>query len=187
MYSKGSTSRPITVGDLFFVGPHPALKMFSTLEPAIVKDIEDVTSTVTHVSSGLLQSNKALFKETGDVGVKHLLATPNPAVTNRALLAFQQQQSNFEKTTFMVMDSNTTKRVFKDCTRVYVPSIGDMNAVYVWNKPINDEPECLLFTFEGHTMVLKGIVNGVSTKFLLDTGASGTAFIQRQFCVDESI
>ena len=37
------------------------------------------------------------------------------------------------------------------------------------------------------TMVLKGTVNGVSTKFLLDTGASGTAFIQRQFCIDESI
>ena len=36
-------------------------------------------------------------------------------------------------------------------------------------------------------MVLKGTVNGVSTKFLLDTGASGTAFIQRQFCIDESI
>jgi hypothetical protein len=64
--------------------------MFSTLEPSIVKDIEAVTSTVTHVSSGLLQSNKALFKETGAVGVKHLLATPNPAITKRALLAFQQ-------------------------------------------------------------------------------------------------
>jgi predicted aspartyl protease len=93
------------------------------------------------------------------------------------LLAFQQQQSNFEKATFIVMDTNTTKRVFKDWTRVCVPSIGDMNAVYVWNKPINDEPECLMLTSEGHTIVLKGTVNGVSTKFLLDTGASGTAFI----------
>ena len=36
-------------------------------------------------------------------------------------------------------------------------------------------------------MVLKGTVNGVSTKFLLGTGASGTAFIQRQFCKEESI
>jgi predicted aspartyl protease len=68
-----------------------------------------------------------------------------------------------------------------------VPSIGDMNAVYVWSKPVNDEPECVMFTLEGHTMVLKGNVNGVSTKFLLDTGASCTAFIQRQFCIDESI
>jgi hypothetical protein len=62
------------VSDPFFVGPPPALKMFSTLEPAIVKDIEAVTSTVTHVSAGLLQSNNAMFKETGAVGVKHLLA-----------------------------------------------------------------------------------------------------------------
>jgi predicted aspartyl protease len=58
-----------------------------------------------------------------------------------------------------------------------------------------------MFTSVGHTMILKGTVdetlcNGMmmkqqmmefSTKFLLDTGASGTAFIQRQFCKDESI
>jgi hypothetical protein len=56
------------VSDPFFVGPTPALKMFSTLEPSIVKDIEAVTSTETHVSAGLLQSNKALFKKTGAVG-----------------------------------------------------------------------------------------------------------------------
>jgi predicted aspartyl protease len=68
-----------------------------------------------------------------------------------------------------------------------VPSIDDMNAVYVWSETVNDEPECLMFTSEGHTMVLKGNIDGVPTKFLLDTGASGTAFIQRQFCIDESI
>jgi predicted aspartyl protease len=44
-----------------------------------------------------------------------------------------------------------------------------------------------MFTSEGHTMVLKGNINGVPTKFLLDTEASGTAFIQKQFCIDESI
>jgi hypothetical protein len=52
---------------------------------------------VTHVSAGLLQINKALFKETGTVGEKHLLATPSSAVTKRALLAVQQQLSNLEK------------------------------------------------------------------------------------------
>jgi predicted aspartyl protease len=143
--------------------------------------------SVTHVSSGLLQNNKALFKETGAAGAKHLLATPNPAITKRALLAFQQQQSNFDKATFVVMENSKTKRLFKEWKKIYVPNIGEMNAVYVWNKPINEEPECLLFTSEGHTMVLKGTVNGVETKFLLDTGASRTAFIQRQFCKDESI
>ena len=113
MYSKGSTSKPITPREPFFVGPPPALKLFSTLEPSIVKSIEELTGSVTHVSSGLLQSNKALFKETGAVGAKHLLATPNPAITKRALLAFQQQQSNFDKATFVVMDNSTTKRLFK--------------------------------------------------------------------------
>ena len=68
-----------------------------------------------------------------------------------------------------------------------MPSIGDINAVYVWNKPINDEPECLLFTSEGQTIVLKGTVNEVSTKFLLDTGDSSTALIQGQFCIEDSI
>jgi predicted aspartyl protease len=62
-----------------------------------------------------------------------------------------------------------------------------MNAVYVWTKPITEEQEGLMFTSEGHTMVLKGTIDGVATKILLDTGASGTAFIQRQFCADESI
>jgi predicted aspartyl protease len=71
--------------------------------------------------------------------------------------------------------------------KITVPYIGELNAVYVCNKPICEEPECLMFTSVGHTMVLKGTVNGVATKFLLDTGASGTAFIQRQFCTDESI
>jgi hypothetical protein len=103
------------------------------------------------------------------------------------LLVFQQQQLNFDKATFVVMDNSTTKRLFKEWKKIYVPNIGDMNAVYVWNKPINEEPECLMFIYEGHTIVLKGTVNGVPTKFLLDTGASGTAFIQRQFYKDESI
>jgi hypothetical protein len=62
MYSKGSTSKPITPREPFFIGPPPVLKLFSTLEPSIVKDIETMAGAVTHVSSGLLQSNKALFK-----------------------------------------------------------------------------------------------------------------------------
>ena len=36
-------------------------------------------------------------------------------------------------------------------------------------------------------MVLKGDVNGTPSKILLDTGATGSAFILRQFCIDESI
>ena len=100
--------------ELFYIGSPPALKLFNTLDPNIVESIEALTGSVTHVSSGLLQSNKALFKETGAAGAKHLLATPNPAITKRALSAFQQQQSNFEKATFVVMDTNTTRRLFKD-------------------------------------------------------------------------
>jgi hypothetical protein len=48
---------------------------------SIVKDIEALISPVTHVSAGLLQSNKALLKETGIVGEKHLIATPSSEVT----------------------------------------------------------------------------------------------------------
>jgi hypothetical protein len=64
MNSKGKTSRPIAVKEEFSVENTPALQMFSTQEPSIVKDIETLTSPVTHVSTGLLQSNKALFRET---------------------------------------------------------------------------------------------------------------------------
>jgi hypothetical protein len=114
MYSKGYTSRPITEREGLFVGSPPVLKMFSTLEPSIVKDIETLISPVTHVSACLLQSNKSLFKETGAVGDKHLLATQSSVVTKRALLAFQQQQRNFGKATFVVNDTITTKRLFKE-------------------------------------------------------------------------
>jgi hypothetical protein len=79
--------------------------MFSTLD----KDIEALISLVTHVSAGLLQSNKALFKETGTIGEKHLLATPSSAVRKRALLAFQLQLSAFVKATFVVKYTITTK------------------------------------------------------------------------------
>ncbi len=140
MYSKGSTSKRITPREPIFVGLPPALKLFSTLELSIVKSIEELTGSVTHMTSGLLQSNKALFKETGAVSAKHLLATPNPAITKRALLAFQQQQSNFDKATFVVMDNSTTKRLFKAWKRINVPNIDEMNAVNVWTKPVTEEP-----------------------------------------------
>ncbi len=114
LYSKGSASKPITPREPFHVGPPPALKLFNTLDPKIVESIEALTGSVTHVSSGLLQSNKALFKETGAAGAKHLLATPNPAITKRALSAFLQQQAGLEKATFVVMDTHTTRCLFKD-------------------------------------------------------------------------
>ena len=161
--------------------------MFSTLEPSIVKDMESLTSPVTHVSTGLLQSNKALSRETGTLGEKHLLAAPTSAVTKRALMAFQCQQSGFVKATFVVKDTIATKRLFNDWIRVFIPSIDNTYAVYIWSKINNDEPECLMFTSKGHTMVLKGNINGLPSRILLDTGASGTAFIHRQFCIDESI
>jgi hypothetical protein len=131
LYSKGSASKPITPREPFHVGPPPALKLFNTLDPKIVESIEALTGSVTHVSSGLLQSNKALFKETGAAGAKHLLATPNPAITKRALSAFLQQQAGFEKATFVVMDTHTTRRLFKDWKRVTVPYVGEVYAVYV--------------------------------------------------------
>jgi hypothetical protein len=149
MYSKGSASKPISPREPFFIGPPPALKLFTTLKPSIVRDIETMAGIVTHVSSGLLQSNKALFTQTGAVGAKHLLATPNPAITKRALLAFQQQQSNFEKATFVVLDTNTTKRLFKDWKIIHVPNIGEMNAVYVWNKPIFKERRTPITLYSG--------------------------------------
>jgi hypothetical protein len=52
------------------------------------------------------------------------------------------------KATFVVKDTMTTKRLFKDWIRVFVPSIDNTYAVYVWSKPNNDETECLQFTSE---------------------------------------
>ena len=131
LYSKGSASKPITPREPFYIGPPPALKLFNKLDPKIVESIEALTGSVTHVSSGLLQSNKALFKETGAAGAKHLLATPNPTITKRALSAFLQQYASFEKATFVVMDTHTTRRLFKDWKRITFPYVGEVYAVYV--------------------------------------------------------
>ena len=109
VHSKGRSSRPVLDKGGSYLGAPPSIQMFSTLEPSVLSDIENLTSVVTNVSSGLLQSNKSLFKETGAKGQKHLLATPSSAITKRALDAFLYQQSGFEKATFVVRDSPTTK------------------------------------------------------------------------------
>jgi hypothetical protein len=86
---------------------------------------------VTHVTTGLLQSNKSIYRETGIKGEQHLFATPNSAITKRTHLGFQLQQSAFKTVTFVVYDTTTTKKLFKDWTKMQIPSVGTQHAAHV--------------------------------------------------------
>jgi hypothetical protein len=46
---------------------------------------------------------------------------------------------------------------------------------------------CCKYVSGSHSMNFKGQVNGNPMCVLMDTGASGTAFIDRKFCKDETI
>jgi hypothetical protein len=83
------------------------------------------------VSSGLLQSNKALFKETGAAGAKHLLTTPSPAI-KRALQHFLQQQAIL-KGRLWSYGYPYHKKTVQRLKRVTVPMCYEMYAVYVDN------------------------------------------------------
>jgi hypothetical protein len=47
--------------------------------------------------------------------------------------------------------------------------------------------EVCKYVHGAHTMKFKGQVNGDPRCILMDTGASGTSFIDRKFCKDEEI
>ena len=58
---------------------------------------------------------------------------------------------------------------------------------YSWTKPQVEDDTVYKYCTENQTMQFKGTVEKQPVKILLDTGASGTAFIDLQFCKDENI
>jgi predicted aspartyl protease len=81
-------------------------------------------------------------------------------------------------------------RLFKDWTEV--PCIQPTGTVtpfqmYVLSVPKNDQEQIFKYTTEQHSLQFQGSINTVPCRILLDTGASGTAFIDRQHCVKEGI
>jgi predicted aspartyl protease len=59
--------------------------------------------------------------------------------------------------------------------------------MYVLHVPKVDQEKIFKYTTEEHSLQFQGSINTVPCLILLDTGASGTAFIHRQHCVKEGI
>jgi hypothetical protein len=59
--------------------------------------------------------------------------------------------------------------------------------MYILNVPKVDQEQIFKHTTEEHNLQFQGSINIVPCLILLDTGASGTALIDRQHCVKEGI
>jgi hypothetical protein len=59
--------------------------------------------------------------------------------------------------------------------------------MYVMEIPKGDQDQVIKYTTERHSLQFQGTVNTLPCRILLDNGAIGTAFIDRQHCVKEGI
>jgi predicted aspartyl protease len=59
--------------------------------------------------------------------------------------------------------------------------------MYVMNIPKGDQEQVFKDTTERHSLQFQGSINTFPCRILLDTGASGTAFIDRLHCEKEGI
>jgi hypothetical protein len=59
--------------------------------------------------------------------------------------------------------------------------------MYVMNIPKGDQEQDFKYTTERHSLQFQSSINTVPCRILLYTGASGTAFIDRQHCEKEEI
>jgi hypothetical protein len=69
-----------------------------------MKHIEDVIGPATHLTMGISRSSPR-FKPTRKVGEEHIVCAPTKATIQETLEAFQRQQANFSKGTFIVNDN----------------------------------------------------------------------------------
>jgi hypothetical protein len=106
------------------------------------------------------------------------------------LKAFPEQKNNFEKATFVVDRHPSNEKLFKGWSEVTcIQPEGTLTPtqMYVWHVPKVDQEQIFKYTTEEHSLQFQGCINTVPCLILLDTGASGTAFIDRQHCVKEGI
>jgi hypothetical protein len=151
-----------------------------------LKQVEAMTP-VTHVAVGTLRESP-LYKATGTEGESHFLAYPARLTIKRALKAFLEQKNNFEEGAFVVDRHPINEILFKDWSEV--PCINPKGTVtplqmYVMEIPKGDQEQVIKYTTERHSLQFQGRINAVPCRILLDTGASGTAFIDRQHCEKE--
>ena len=102
--AKGKMSKPVTR----VVNKSPMKKTYvkttKTVDNGLMKHIEDVIGPATHLTIGISRSSP-LFKPTGKVGEEHIVCAPTKATVQETLEAFQRQQANFSKGTYIVNDT----------------------------------------------------------------------------------
>jgi hypothetical protein len=161
----------------------PSLNLFRPIQSDLLKHIETEIMPITHLSSGVLK-NSPTFKPTGNKGEKHLLCSPAPSVVKKSLAIFLKHQPTFSKATFIVLDTQQNRKLFKTWTIMddltnYQSDPNNPIIVFTWSKTISEKDSIFKFRVGEHTMKIKGLINGTSVCILMDTGASGTAFIRR--------
>jgi hypothetical protein len=118
-----------------------------------------------------------------------LLCSPAKSAITKALKLFEKEQSNFDRATFIIPDEHRCKQLFKKWKLLDIPSEKDIPheeivLVYVWQKKENTISR---LQTGGNSMKFKSKVNKTPTVILMDSGASGTAFISKEKCESENI
>ena len=153
----------------------PALLSFKTIHDEVLKQVEAM-SPVTHVATGTLRESP-LYKTTGTKGESHFLAYPARLTVKKAFL---EQKNNFEKGTFVVDRHPSNEYIFKGWSEVTcIQPKGTVTPLqmYVMVIPKGDQDQVIRNTTERHSLQIQGTVNTLPCCILLDTGASGTGFI----------
>ena len=167
-----------------------ALNLLRPILTSLVKYVEGRLVPITHISKGIDRSNP-LFKPTGKKGDKHLLVTPPNTKVKTTFIEVNKQKSNFSQVTFIVDDTPAFRKLFKvwDLLNVdeHYKDITKPICVFTWTKQATLAEPVLKYTSGEHSMKFKGLINGTPVCILMDTGASGTAFIDRVHCTEESI
>jgi predicted aspartyl protease len=166
------------------------LEPTKTVHKDLMKHIEDTVCPSTHLSQGISRRSP-VFNPTRKLGEQHVLCAPSKATVTETLEAFQKQQSNYSRATFIVDDTHINKKQFKswkslDAADKY-QDVTKPIYVFTWKKQeTTDVDELFKYLSRTHSMKFKGQVNGNPVCVLMDTGASGTAFVDRKYCKEES-
>jgi hypothetical protein len=166
----------------------PVLLSFKTIHEDVLKQVEAM-SAVTHVATGTVRGSP-LYKATGKLGDSHFLAYPAGSTVKKALKAFLEQKNNFEKGTFVVDRHPRNEHIFKVAegwseVACKTPE-GTVTPLQIFVMEIpKGQDQVIRYTTERHSLQFQGTINAVPCRILLDTGASGMAFIDREHCEKE--
>jgi hypothetical protein len=189
--SKCSSSKPVEMlgQEPDFISA-PVLLAFKVIHEDVLKQLESM-SVVTHVATGTVRESP-LHKSTGKEGDSHFLAYPAGATVKKAKKAFLGQKNNFIKGTFAVDRNPRNEHLFpvdKGWSEVTCKTPeGTVTPLQIFVMEISKEQDQVFrYTTERHSLQFQSTINTIPCRILLDTGATGMAFFDREHCVKEGI